>query len=97
MLDFGLLDYDTATSHNVTVRALSTDGSFSLQTFTINILDVGMENPLGPAGPHSRSSRLDWSDMKARRRFHTARNKRGPSGEEPSGIREDSRAGGNGR
>ena len=34
------LDYETATSHNVTVRATSTDGSFATQSFTINVTDV---------------------------------------------------------
>ncbi|MFN9943080.1 MAG: cadherin repeat domain-containing protein, partial [bacterium] len=29
-----LLDFETATSHNITVRATSTDGSWSTQTFT---------------------------------------------------------------
>ena len=34
------LDYETATSHNVTVRATSADGSFATQSFTINVTDV---------------------------------------------------------
>ena len=34
------LDYETATSHNVTVRATSADGSFADQSFTINVTDV---------------------------------------------------------
>ena len=34
------LDYETATSHNVTVRSTSTDGSFTTQSFTIDVLDV---------------------------------------------------------
>ncbi len=36
----GALDYETATSHNITVRATSSDGSFSTQIFTINVTDV---------------------------------------------------------
>jgi hypothetical protein len=43
----GALDYETATSHNITVRATSTDGSFSTQVFTINVLDVN-EFAVGP-------------------------------------------------
>ena len=38
--DSSLLDYETATSHNVTVQATSSDGSTSTQTFTVNITDV---------------------------------------------------------
>jgi len=34
------LDYETSTSHSVTVRATSTDGSFSTQSFTIDVTDV---------------------------------------------------------
>jgi protocadherin Fat 4 len=36
----GTLDYETATSHNITVRAASSDGSFSTQAFSINVTDV---------------------------------------------------------
>ena len=36
----GALDYETATSHNITARATSSDGSFSTQGFTINVTDV---------------------------------------------------------
>ena len=34
------LDYETSTSHNITVRATSTDGSFSTQTFLIQLTNV---------------------------------------------------------
>ncbi len=34
------LDYETNTSHNVIVRATSSDGSASTQSFTINVTDV---------------------------------------------------------
>ncbi len=34
------LDYETSTSHNVVVRAASSDGSSSTQSFTINVTDV---------------------------------------------------------
>ncbi len=36
----GALDAETATSHNITVRATSDDASFSTQSFTININDL---------------------------------------------------------
>ncbi len=34
------LDYESATSHAITVRATSADGSFSTQSFTIHVTDV---------------------------------------------------------
>ena len=34
------LDYETATSHSVTLRATSSDGSFSTQSFSIAVTDV---------------------------------------------------------
>ena len=40
----GVLDYETSTSHVVTVRATSADGSFSTALFTINVTNV---NELG--------------------------------------------------
>ena len=36
----GNLDYETATSHTITVRATSTDGSSSTADMTINVADV---------------------------------------------------------
>ncbi len=36
----GALDYEAATSHNITVRASSSDGSSSTQVFLINVSDV---------------------------------------------------------
>ncbi len=36
----GALDAETATSHNITVRATSDDGSFSTQGFTVTVNDV---------------------------------------------------------
>ena len=38
--DGTLLDYETATSHDVTVRATSSDGSWQTELFTINLNDV---------------------------------------------------------
>ncbi|WP_017003045.1 beta strand repeat-containing protein, partial [Enterovibrio norvegicus] len=35
----GALDYETATSHNITVQATSTDGSSTTHTMTINLTD----------------------------------------------------------
>ncbi len=40
-----LLDYESATSHTITVRANSVDGSSSTQTFTISLTDVN-ESPI---------------------------------------------------
>ena len=40
-----LLDYETATSHNITVLATSTDGSANSQAFTINVTNVN-DNPV---------------------------------------------------
>ena len=42
-----VLDREAAASHNITVRATSADGSFSTQSFTINIDDVD-EFDVGP-------------------------------------------------
>ncbi len=39
------LDYETNTSHSVTVRATSADGSSSTQTYTINVTDVNESAP----------------------------------------------------
>ena len=41
------LDYETNTSHNVTVRATSADGSFSTQSFTIDVTDVSESGVTG--------------------------------------------------
>ena len=43
----GALDYETATSHNITVRATSSDGSFTTQSFTINVTDVNEVGRIG--------------------------------------------------
>ncbi|MHB8863840.1 MAG: cadherin domain-containing protein [Pirellulaceae bacterium] len=43
----GVLDYETVTSHNITVRASSADGSFSTQIFTISVNDIN-EAGVGP-------------------------------------------------
>ena len=40
------LDYETATSHAVTIRATSSDGSFSTQSFTIAVTDVNDHTPV---------------------------------------------------
>ena len=45
--DNSLLDYETTTSHNVTVRATSDDLSFSTAVFTINLLDDTSEAVVG--------------------------------------------------
>jgi len=38
--DGSLLDYEAATSHSITVQAISSDGSSSVQSFTIQVGDV---------------------------------------------------------
>ena len=38
--DSALLDYESASSHSITVLATSSDGSTSSQSFTINLIDV---------------------------------------------------------
>jgi len=38
--DGTLLDYETTTSHNITVKAADPSGMFTTQTFTINVTDV---------------------------------------------------------
>ena len=43
----GALDYETATSHTITIRATSQDGSVSTRSFTINVIDVN-ESGIGP-------------------------------------------------
>jgi hypothetical protein len=40
VLDGSLLDYENATSHTITVRAVSTDGSFSTADMLINVIDL---------------------------------------------------------
>ncbi len=45
-----LIDFETNTSHNITVRATSTDGTFSDQNFTINVTDIDdNDNIIGDA------------------------------------------------
>ena len=41
------MDYETATSHNVTVQATSSDGSTSSETFAINLTDDSSESSVG--------------------------------------------------
>ncbi|MBH0197632.1 MAG: DUF4347 domain-containing protein, partial [Nitrospira sp.] len=47
VLNGGLLNYESASSHNITVRADSVDGSFSTQTHTINVNNVNEAPVLG--------------------------------------------------
>lgn len=47
--DTGLLDFETATSHDITVRATSTDMSSSTQPFTITVLNDATDDGLVPA------------------------------------------------
>ena len=45
--DSSLLDYETATSHSVTVTATSDDGSTSTQSFSVNLTDDTSEASVG--------------------------------------------------
>ena len=42
----GALDYETATSHTITVKAASTDGDTNTQNFTISVTDVADNTPV---------------------------------------------------
>ena len=53
----GGLDYETATSHDMTVRATSSDGSFATEIFTISVTDVN-ESASSARQRHRRGSRL---------------------------------------
>ncbi|WP_445372870.1 putative Ig domain-containing protein [Methylomonas sp. HW2-6] len=44
--DGSLLDYETATSHSITVLATSSDGSTNTESFTINLSNLN-DNPVG--------------------------------------------------
>jgi len=39
----GLLDYETCTAHNITARASSTDGSWKVESFAIQVIDDNQE------------------------------------------------------
>lgn len=45
----GPLDHESASSHPITVRATSADGSYSVATYTIQVLNVN-EAPIGTSG-----------------------------------------------
>ncbi|MDJ0609183.1 MAG: cadherin domain-containing protein [Kiloniellales bacterium] len=51
-----LLDYETATSHTVEVTATSTDGSTSVQSFTINLTDDTAEDAVGAVSDSNASA-----------------------------------------
>ena len=48
-----LLDYETATSHNITVLATSSDGSTNTATFTVNVADAAGVTLNGDANANS--------------------------------------------
>ena len=54
--DTSLLDFETATSHTVTVKATSDDGSTSTQSFTVNLTDDSAENSVGAISDSDASS-----------------------------------------
>src|SRR5204862_148428 len=45
-----LLDYETATSHNITVKAADASGAFTTQSFTIDVTDVAPTTPTDSDG-----------------------------------------------
>ena len=51
-----LLDYETATSHNITVLATSTDGSSNSQTFNILVTNAGDNPVVGPADTNAAAN-----------------------------------------
>ena len=46
----GALDYESSASHNIIVRATSTDGSFTTTGFTIDLVDQNDNAPVIPSG-----------------------------------------------
>ena len=75
----GLLDYETTTSHNVTVRATSDDTSFSTQVFTVNLLDDNTENAIGSISDSDASADVVAGERVGRNRswHHRAGNRFG--------------------
>jgi hypothetical protein len=57
-LDNSLLDYETATSHDITVRATSDDASFSTAVMTINLSDDTSEFSAGSVTDNDGTSNL---------------------------------------
>ena len=57
----GALDYETATSHSVTVRATSSDGSYSTQSFSIAVTDVN-ESGLTALSDSDAAADLVWEN-----------------------------------
>ena len=58
----GSLDYETATSHDITVLAKSTDGSTSSKSFTISVTDDASDNDVATFG-HSAIKNHFWGDV----------------------------------
>ena len=54
--DNSLLDFETATSHTVTVKATSDDGSTSTQSFTVNLTDDTSEAQVGAISDSNASA-----------------------------------------
>lgn len=42
----GALDYESSINHSITIRASSTDGSFSVRAFTISVIDLNDNAPV---------------------------------------------------
>ncbi len=53
--DGSLLDYEAATAHAIVIRALSSDGSWDTQSFTIQLTDVN-ESAVGPVADANATS-----------------------------------------
>ena len=60
MADSAALDFETATTHDITVTATSTDGTTSTQTFTINVMDDLSEIVEPPPEPDLQSEIEAW-------------------------------------
>src|SRR5258705_7325167 len=50
VLDHTLLDFETATSHDITVKAADPSGAFTTQTFTIAVTDQAPSTPTDSDG-----------------------------------------------
>ena len=58
----GALDYETATNHNITIRATSTDGSFATEIFSISVTDVN-ESAVSADQRHRRCGRFRLGEL----------------------------------
>ena len=70
--DSSLLDYETATSHSVTVTATSDDGSTSTQSFSVSLTDDTSESSVGAVSDSNACRQLSLRECgeRHRRRGH---------------------------